>query len=1565
VYDIPEGTEVISCYWLTKKWKGADGPCRMHDEYRAEFMKPFKAQLREKFVDGGAHFVLEEIYEDTIEETVFAVCKDLFYHDMNVDKVAHGYIRLEVRAMEGEWHETKRDDSFLDVLRSVHRDDDVKMRESERMNYAVTLACTIRYFCTMAHLSKNNNQRVDVIAFISRLGLGQSESLFQKERDGWVEIIQKNLLDSMDGLLYYEKLNWLNFSQLNRIVEGGVGSFEKRFSKIQSILAPHICSYVMICNPEIQEIAAKAFDCLSVQYVMHLMDTHPNPCLVAFAYNYLTGGGNFANMKLYDDDISSFLPSSIKQHDVVGKYGVLNLSYHGTGIDSSVGHMQYTIVGTEKWREILDDFVTYLPCERCGLNQCDGCSRRRKQATVVLDYEDFVIKLDEESTPDDAAQMEMHLNLMLSHKYTPSRLWVIDHVRCTGLVVVTSIDYKWHILAPEKDAAFDEFDDEEGELANNFLIQIIRKTGPLKICCVSAPQACTFELNEKKRDVNFPSPNDLRIICAACNEDNPLAAWKRWFTDSLYKSILVLPETLDERPTLKMMEYDEEWSETRASRASLFEETKTVYIPNVLIHGVICTITHERTGECASRKKQPNPYFEKLFGHCYPSFMPTPVGLVTISPSTPETWYDGWEVVECDQLVFRHFMTKEIASMKFHSMWLYRNVVDPKSYFRSEGILVKTKGHEKVWSDNAADKGKKLIGKDECPGFLKFWNKMPQNPREALEFYLKNDGDLRDKHRSYDLTGGKNGFIDIMQLTRPFADLSEPSISSLSAFVSGEMGYETLNPSYNTHVNLMSISMVKSMIDIHIEAVNTKLDVSKISWEYALKTLMVQKSRLRTLDGDEREMPVYKKRAYTINELLDHDTIFLEVMFTALKTTLKTKKDGSTMIWEHDSPWGEQKSVGKLFHNLRVSDEPQLLGDSLKTSVCLARRAMCPQIKNEVTCERIFDVWAEVERIADMDPDRKSVEYMEFVKNTEELFLHMLVSVCRADRLESNDSCKNVSMVHMDMLKANNRIHTDMFDEKNEEKFSDMRREWLLACDPLGPKTHSDRMKEKKEKEILGESLHYIIKSTQPQRANKITGMLLELPVRAIRCMLREQDLLNRTVNEAMRVLKEDKNKDYTDDLILTHVTRDESLIKKMFEKYGTDANATITQLLVTLTCELYCMNPMLIASHEYMLTDRMNLLWTKFGTQMKVGSGIARSFYLTLKDDQALNLKNALNNRLCTYKQENEIRSFKQRVKDAMTFDRGFVSPSAFCQPEPRSPLELLTRELELLKFENSNFEKTEAGKEAGKRRLTTQDYTNGMTEQIAVRWKDLSLESKKQKFFGGIREFCILVTAGRQVEEERKALAMANSWQTIIIHSNMLMKAAQDGEKDYYESKIEQLKRLKKINFSTTTFKHKNFEIVTCDFINVQLKNADAIFNTPKTCLSPIKIDNIIGAQQTQISPKKHVSSDEEDDPETKRQRKRRNRRDEEKRLREKKAEEKAQEQDRQQWQRNREMFEMLFRQDAVVVTERKTLSPMERFGLLLRRRLALKFMEGIRKLRKRAPRITKRFSPSPSLR
>ena len=74
----------------------------------------------------------------------------------------------------------------------------------------------------------------------------------------------------------------------------------------------------------------------------------------------------------------------------------------------------------------------------------------------------------------------------------------------------------------------------------------------------------------------------------------------------------------------------------------------------------------------------------------------------------------------------------------------------------------------------------------------------------------------------------------------------------------------------------------------------------------------------------------------------------------------------------------------------------------------------------------------------------------------------------------------------------------------------------MAFCDGFAEATVSE------QKNMIGERLYLLIHAHQPQRAGKITGMLLELSILELLNLLESPDALEAMVSEAIRVLNQD-----------------------------------------------------------------------------------------------------------------------------------------------------------------------------------------------------------------------------------------------------------------------------------------------------------------------------------------------------------------------------------------------------------------------------------------------------------
>merc|ERR1719203_1746632 len=79
---------------------------------------------------------------------------------------------------------------------------------------------------------------------------------------------------------------------------------------------------------------------------------------------------------------------------------------------------------------------------------------------------------------------------------------------------------------------------------------------------------------------------------------------------------------------------------------------------------------------------------------------------------------------------------------------------------------------------------------------------------------------------------------------------------------------------------------------------------------------------------------------------------------------------------------------------------------------------------------------------------------------------------------------------------------------------------------PMGPMVYSsyDQNSAEMQRQMYGEQLFLLVQpmAPSPYLAQKITGMLLELPQNELLLNLTNQEELQRRVSEALRVLKED-----------------------------------------------------------------------------------------------------------------------------------------------------------------------------------------------------------------------------------------------------------------------------------------------------------------------------------------------------------------------------------------------------------------------------------------------------------
>ncbi len=546
----------------------------------------------------------------------------------------------ELRKCELDFTKVKKFGYVVSNLDQIFRT--TFFREKERLILAVCLSLMLRYFesvprmrdtiCEIDELKKREVGRHDIDTFIRGIypDTGCYSMAWQKERDEHLEDIQRFLLMSAARLLTVEHMKW-NGSAESIVVNS-------HFACIQTILMEQICCRIPFMSKRVYEAAVEAFDALSSPFIISIYKSHKNPYVVTQAAKYYDRA--LTHLVVTSAHLLPCMPTmkslpygtciiAAAQGEIWdSKYNkyvegpVLPPPMNGRNIWT----LQYNISGTETWGEIMNDFITHCLCPYCGNSLC-GCHRRREHATLILEYEQFIVHIPQENTAIQTKSLQLHLDRILDHRDTPVRFWYCENTPVTGMVVITSIDYTAHYLRRAK-----EVDD--------FIITPVFRDS------IRSDSSLFF--------LNF----DIHDECHS--------------TEEFYKCIIIFPVSNEDKIEVSKMEFYEDHSIPRASRYHVSRSTRYtqdfVHIPGVLIHGVLCTISYER------HSTEVNENFERLFAHIYPSFMQKPTGIVTIAPMDDQ--HDGWELEEEEDLVWRHFGTGEVASVEFHSMHIYAGVVD-------------------------------------------------------------------------------------------------------------------------------------------------------------------------------------------------------------------------------------------------------------------------------------------------------------------------------------------------------------------------------------------------------------------------------------------------------------------------------------------------------------------------------------------------------------------------------------------------------------------------------------------------------------------------------------------------------------------------------------------------------------------------------------------------------------------------------------------------------------------------------------------------------------------------
>ena len=614
---VDEGTKLIALYWLQPSNSKSDIFCDP-DELRKAYATS-KANIEEANISASP--ISAQYVADTLNPLKRIKC---IGHIHNYDK------------------NTQRITMF---------------EELDRADLAVTLALLLRFFETLPRL---HYEHENILSMLDSLGIVEGRppvgdpkppldgsitssvgSEWHKTRDKHIEMIQCSILHSILLLCTVEKVKWTT----NVRTESG----DCHYVKMHSIMVPAVCNHVVVFSTEVRSAASAAFKMLSTMVIANIYKSHPNASVVRAAQNALmqkicdlddkTDRDYRSLMQQFDQTFKTStyaLTFPTEKLSYVVNYGVCTIASESTFLEDYRCRgivKQFRLIGTEKWSEIMDSFMMF---------ESYVTNINRVNADVVIDYDEVCILLPQDQTPTETSKVQLHLDRILPYHDSLVRIWCVGGCPETGTVALTSINYDYHTICstsciPSMVQRSNKFDEVRG---GSFFDKLVEKTFT------------------RRSDLGFTSVPESNEI--------------------FYESIVVLPATLSEDPFRYVLSpYDGNIDIPKASKyifevsGSLHNDSTIVFIPGVLIHGVICTVAYER--DC----KQVNENFQLLFGKEYPTFMEKPKGLVTIAPS--DDFNDGWQLLEGPLLCgittsairYQHSPSGNIASLKFHSMHMY------------------------------------------------------------------------------------------------------------------------------------------------------------------------------------------------------------------------------------------------------------------------------------------------------------------------------------------------------------------------------------------------------------------------------------------------------------------------------------------------------------------------------------------------------------------------------------------------------------------------------------------------------------------------------------------------------------------------------------------------------------------------------------------------------------------------------------------------------------------------------------------------------------------------------